>query len=62
MVNNVNADRKDFYCAHCGKEYGDHQAKTYNCPVKGRGSFNAFNKLHTFTPNYDKPTPETFKL
>lgn len=62
MTKTATADREEFYCAHCGKEYGDHQAKTFNCPVKGRGSFNAFDKLHTFTPNYEKPTPETFKL
>lgn len=57
-----NADREEFYCANCGKEHGRHQAKTYNCPMKGRGSFRGFTKMHTFAPNYNKPLPPTWKL
>ena len=47
--------KTQYLCLHCGKEHGEHQAKLLHCPKASRSSFNAFDKLHTFSPNYDKP-------
>ncbi len=48
-------NKTQYLCLHCGKEHGEHQAKLLHCPKASRSSFNAFDKLHIFSPNYDKP-------
>lgn len=52
--------RTDFKCVHCGKSFGDHQVRTFNCPRKGRGNFKGFNPSHVYSPDYDKPEEEKF--
>lgn len=51
-------NRELFLCEHCKKEFEDHQAKTYNCPL-ANSTKAAFNKMHVFSPNYDLPIKET---
>jgi len=50
----IKANRELFRCEHCKKEFEDHKAGTYNCPLSG-GNPKAFNKMHVFSPDYDKP-------
>lgn len=52
----------NFKCVHCGKSFGDHQARTYNCPRTGRGSFKGFNPSHVYSPNRDKPELDQITL
>lgn len=38
-------------CKHCGKDKGNHQAKTHNCPVGPKDrtlGYLHFDKTHTF--------------
>lgn len=48
----------NYKCLHCGKSYGDHQAKTFNCPRQGRGNVKGYNPVHVYAPNRDKPDTE----
>lgn len=52
----------NFKCLHCNKSFGDHQARTFNCPRKGRGNYKGFDASRTYQPNLDKPEDKVFTL
>lgn len=48
----------NYKCKNCGKSFGVHRAKYFNCPLPGRGKWVSFNIHKVYEPNLDKPEPE----
>lgn len=52
----------NYKCKHCKKSFGDHKAKSFNCPRKGRGNFKGFDPCHTYSPDFDKPEDDKITI
>ena len=52
----------EYYCKHCGKRKGQHQAKTHNCPIPSRYSFKQYSVDTEYKADYAKPLPKRIIL